>query len=341
MVVQAYGQTLTPRDLADSLVVQRDGYTIALGDVAHIANAPPPPTSGALVGPQPGVLLAISAQSGADLLSVTEALDRELAVLAPALKSDGVVLLPDALRPASFVLTALHHLRDSLILGAALILAVLFLALRNWRTAVISFVAIPSSLLMAIVALDWLGFSLNTMSLGGLAIAIGEVVDDAVVDVENIYRRLRENRREAQPRPTSQVVLEASLEVRGAIIFATLAVAIVFLPVLGLSGVAGRLFVPLAIAYIAAIMCLAGGGPDHHASAVLDAARQRFAYARGSAIGGACKAWIRPSAVGCRASSGTYTWQCRRAGHRDVCERAVSAHRVPAGVPRAAVHPAS
>jgi CzcA family heavy metal efflux pump len=255
VVVQAYGQTLTPRDLGESLVVQRDGYSIALGDVAHIANAPPSPTSGALVGPQPGVLLAISAQSGADLLSVTEALDRELAVLAPALKSDGVVLLPDALRPASFVLTALHHLRDSLILGAALILAVLFLALRNWRTAVISFVAIPSSLLMAIVALDWLGFSLNTMSLGGLAIAIGEVVDDAVVDVENIYRRLRENRKDARPRPTSQVVLEASLEVRGAIIFATLAVAIVFLPVLGLSGVAGRLFVPLAIAYIAAILC--------------------------------------------------------------------------------------
>ena len=177
------------------------GYTIALGDVAHIANAPPPPTSGALVGPQPGVLLAISAQSGADLLSVTDALDRELAVLAPALKRDGVVLLPDALRPASFVLTALHHLRDSLILGAALILAVLFLALRNWRTAVISFVAIPSSLLMAIVALDWLGFSLNTMSLGGLAIAIGEVVDDAVVDVENIYRRLRENRRDGAAAP--------------------------------------------------------------------------------------------------------------------------------------------
>ena len=254
VVVQTFGQTLTPRDLADSLLVQRDGSSIALGDVAHVVSAPSPPTSGALVGPQPGVLLAISAQSGADLLSLTDALDRELAVLAPALKRDGVVLLPDALRPASFVLTALHHLRDSLILGAALILAVLFLALRNWRTVVISFVAIPSSLLMAIVALDWLGFSLNTMSLGGLIIAIGEVVDDAVVDVENIYRRLRENRGAARPRRTSQVVLEASLEVRGAIIFATLAVVIIFLPVLGLSGVAGRLFLPLAIAYIVAIL---------------------------------------------------------------------------------------
>jgi CzcA family heavy metal efflux pump len=254
VVIQAYGQTLTPRDLADSLVVQRDGRSIRLGDVARVVPASPPAFSGALVGPHPGVLVVISAQYGADLLGVTEALDRELAILAPALKRDGVVLLPDALRPASFVLTALQHLRDSLIIGAVLILAVLFLALRNWRTAIISFVAIPLSLLMAIIALNWLGFSLNTMSLGGLAIAIGEVVDDAVVDVENIHRRLRENRGRPDPRPPLRVVLDASLEVRGSILFATLAVAIVFLPLLGLSGVAGRLFAPLGVAYIAAIV---------------------------------------------------------------------------------------
>jgi hypothetical protein len=298
------------------VVVQRDGYSIALGDVAHIANAPPPPTSGALVGPQPGVLLAISAQSGADLLSVTEALDRELAVLAPALKSDGVVLLPDALRPASFVLTALHHLRDSLILGAALILAVLFLALRNWRTAAISFVAIPSSLLMAIVALDWLGFSLNTMSLGGLAIAIGEVVDDAVVDVENIYRRLRENRMEARPRPTSQVVLEASLEVRGVSRHARRRHC--FLPVLGRQ--AWRPLVrAAAVAYIAAIMASLMVALTMRPRCP-DAARPRAADARGPAVGGACKAWIRPIAAAVGHPGLTPGGRC--VGHRDVCERA-------------------
>lgn len=253
VVIRAYGQTLTPADLADSLVAQRGGRSIRLGDVAQVVRAPPPAFSGALVGPKPGVLVVISARYGADLLGVTEALDRELAVLAPALKRDGVLLLPDALRPASFVLTALRHLRDSLVIGAALILAVLILALRNWRTALVSFVAIPLSLLMAIVALDRLGFTLNTMSLGGLAIAIGEVVDDAVVDVENIHRRLRENRGRPDPRPPLRVVLEASLEVRGSIVFATLAVAIVFLPLLSLSGVAGRLFAPLGVAYIAAI----------------------------------------------------------------------------------------
>ncbi len=254
VVIQAHGQTISPRDLAGSLLVQRDGRSLAIGNVAHVAEASPPPVGAALVGSESGLLLVISAQYGANLLRVTDALDRELAVLAPALKRQGVVMLPNALRPASFVLASLHHLRDSLVVGAILILVVLFLALRNWRTAAVSFVAIPASLLIATLVLDRFGFSLNTMSLGGLAIAIGEVVDDAVVDVENIHRRLRMNRNRPQPRSPVRVVLEASLEVRSAIIFATLAVAIVFLPVLGLSGVAGRLFTPLAVAYIAAIL---------------------------------------------------------------------------------------
>ncbi|HEX2943844.1 MAG TPA: efflux RND transporter permease subunit, partial [Rhodopila sp.] len=185
----------------------------------------------------------------------TQGLDRALAVLAPALQREGVVVTADALRPATFITVALRHLRNSLLIGAALIIIVLLLALRDWRTAAISFVAIPMSLLGAILVLNWFGFSLDTMSLGGLAIAIGEMVDDAVVDVENIHRRLRENRSRPQPVPALPAVLSASLEVRGSIIFATLAVVLMFLPVLHLSGVSGRLFEPLAIAYIAATMC--------------------------------------------------------------------------------------
>jgi Cu/Ag efflux pump CusA len=131
---------------------------------------------------------------------------------------------------------------------------VLFLFLFNFRTAAISCTAIPLSLLAAVIALDKMGLSLNTMTLGGLSIAIGEVVDDAVIDVENIYRRLRENRASPSPRSTFQVVLDASMEVRSAVVYATFAVILVFFPVLNMSGVAGRIFGPLGIAYIWAIL---------------------------------------------------------------------------------------
>src|SRR5207244_4596109 len=123
-----------------------------------------------------------------------------------------------------------------------------------WRTSLISCTAIPLSLVAAVLALQWTGETLNTMTLGGLAIAIGEVVDDAVIGVENVVRRLGENRRLAEPRPEARVVLGAILEVRSAVVYATFAVLLLFLPVLALSGVAGRLFAPLGIAYIFAVL---------------------------------------------------------------------------------------
>src|SRR5262249_21928034 len=135
--------------------------------------------------------------------------------------------------------------RSSLILGAVLVVLVIFLFLFNFRSAAISCLAIPLSLLGAVVLLQHLGYSLNTLTLGGLAIAIGLVVDDAVIDVENILRRLRENHNAAAPRPVFDVVLDASIEVRVAVVYATIAVALVFLPVLTMSGVSGRLFAPL------------------------------------------------------------------------------------------------
>jgi CzcA family heavy metal efflux pump len=248
------GQAMTPAALADSLLVRRAHQSVTLGEVAHVVAAPPPAIGGALVGTKPGLLLVVGSQYGANTLAVTGGLDRALATLAPTLKRDGIVVEPNGLRPASFIDAALRDVRNSLSIGAVLIVLVLYLALRNWRTAVISFAAIPLSLLAAALILDHFGFSLNTLSLGGLAIALGEVVDDAVVGVENIHRRLRENRALAQPRPVYEVMLRATMEVRKAVIFATLAVVIVFLPVLRLSGVAGRLFEPLALAYIFAIL---------------------------------------------------------------------------------------
>ena len=254
IVIQARGQATTPAALTDSLLLRHGNQSVTIGDVAHVTTASMPPLGAALVGTHPGLLVVVGSQYGANTLRVTHGLDKALVVLAPALQRDGVIVEADALRPASFITTSLRHLRNSLAIGAVLIVMVLFLALRNWRTAVISFAAIPLSLLAAILLLNQFGFSLDTMSLGGLAIAIGEVVDDAVVDVENIHHRLRENAARPRPWPVPWVVLRASLEVRGAIIFATFSVVLMFLPVLHLSGVAGRLFGPLGVAYIAAIL---------------------------------------------------------------------------------------
>ena len=165
-----------------------------------------------------------------------------------------MTLHPDLFRPANFVSTATANVGASLAIGGVLVVVVLILFLFNLRTAAISLTAIPLSLLAAVTLLEMLGLSLNTMTLGGLAISIGLLVDDAVIAVENIYRRLRENQHLEQPRPVFNVVLSAVLEVRSAVVYATLVVALVFVPVLTLPGIAGRLFAPLGIAYILATL---------------------------------------------------------------------------------------
>jgi Cu/Ag efflux pump CusA len=157
-------------------------------------------------------------------------------------------------RPANFIAVATANVGQSLLVGATLVVVVLFLFLFDLRTAAISCSAIPLSLLATIIVLERLGVTLNTMTLGGLAIAIGVVVDDAVIDVENIVRRVRENGRLPQPRPVTRVVLEACLEVRSAVVYATFAVILVMLPVVTLPGIAGPLFGPLAFAYSLAVL---------------------------------------------------------------------------------------
>jgi len=169
-------------------------------------------------------------QLGANTQEVTEAVERALNELKPAFATQDIALHEGLFRPANFIRTAIANVRFSLVLGGVLVAIVLFLFLFNFRTAAISFAAIPLSLLGAVIVLDKLGITLNTLTLGGLAIAIGEVVDDAVIDVENILRRLRENGASATARPVFRVVLEASLEVRSAVVYATFIVALVFLP---------------------------------------------------------------------------------------------------------------
>ncbi len=195
LILQTEGQTTTAAALAGAVVAIHGGAPISLGEVADVAEAPMPPIGGASIMGKPGVQLAISSQYGANTVLVTRAVERALAELKPALEREGVELHGDLFRPATFIDNAMTGMRSSLMLGGLLVIAVIFVFLFDWRTALISSAAIPLSLLAAIVVLDAFGVSLNTMTLGGLAIAVGVVVDDAVVDVENIVRRLRENAR--------------------------------------------------------------------------------------------------------------------------------------------------
>ena len=254
IVINTVGQTQTIPQLAQVVVKYDHGIGIHLGDIARVVMAPAPAVGAASIVDKPGIMLIVESQYRADPLSVTHSVDRALTGLKPVLASNQVVMHPDIFRPANFIMTAIGHLRTALLLGGILVVAVLFLFLLDVRTAFISATAIPLSLLAAVISLHYFGISLNTMTLGGLAIALGEVVDDAIIDVENILRRLRENHALAKPVSAMRVVLKASIEVRSAVVFATFIVALVFLPVLTLSGVAGKLFAPMGIAYILAIL---------------------------------------------------------------------------------------
>lgn len=254
IVFQSEGQSVQPEDIAATVVVTHGTGRVTLGQVADVVQAPEPPIGAAAIEGRPGVILDVSEQYGANTVEVTQAVQAALQDLKPAITAQGVVLSAELFRPANFITTALSNIRSSLIVGGILVIVVLFLFLFNLRTAAIACTAIPLSLLTATLLLEKFGISLNTMTLGGLAIAIGEVVDDAVIGVENIVRRLHENRKLDSPRSEAKVVFDAVFEVRSAVVYATLAVILVFLPIIALPGIAGRLFGPLGLAYILAVL---------------------------------------------------------------------------------------
>ena len=259
IVIETEGQTLTPEALGNIVIVMSaGGLPVRLRDVATIAEGAVPKFGDALVMGKPGVLMTMASQYGANTMEVTKDLEAALKDLQPEFERRGIQLYPALHRPATFITASLENISHSLLMGATLVAIVLFVMLWNLRTAFISLTAIPLSLLGAIVILDRFGVTLNTITLGGLAIALGEVVDDAIIDVENILRRLRENQGLARPRPAIGVILDASVEVRSAIVYATFIVALVFLPVLTLSGLSGSFFAPLARTYILAIMVSLG-----------------------------------------------------------------------------------
>ena len=254
ILIQPEGQALTPEILSEVVISHRDGQSVRLKDVAHVQEGPEPKFGDALIQGRSGILMATSSQYGANTMEVTLAVEAALNEFKPMFEKEGVEYHPGLHRPATFIDASLKNIEHSLYLGAILVAIVLFLFLGHFRTAFISLTAIPLSLLTAIILLEKFGVTLNTITLGGLAIAIGEVVDDAIIDVENIFRRLRENQTVTSPRPAFRVVLEASLEVRTAVVYATFIVALVFLPVLTMTGLQGSFFAPLALSYIFAIM---------------------------------------------------------------------------------------
>jgi CzcA family heavy metal efflux pump len=252
ILIEPRGQATTAADIAASPLPAIAGAAPAtIGDVAEVVDGAGPLNGDALIMGRPGVLLSMSSQYGANTLQATHAVEAALAELEPALKAQGVSVNKDLHRPANFISSALKGIADDLMIGAVLIALVLFLFMRDLRTVAIAFVSIPLALLTAVIVLDRMGSTINTMTLGGLAVALGVVVDDAVIGTENIVRRLRMAGRLALP---GDVILHASVEVRAPVIYATLMLALVLLPVLLLHGLQGAFFSPLAAAFIIATL---------------------------------------------------------------------------------------
>jgi CzcA family heavy metal efflux pump len=248
------GQVTSAAELGETVITTVDGTPVRLKDVGAVTEAPEPKFGDASINGKPGVVLIVYRQLQADTPEVTQRVEEELTRLEPTLKRQGITYHAALFRQANFIEHAIGNVTESLIIGAVLVAVVLFVFLFNVRTAFISLTAIPLSLLSAIVVLWSLDISLNTLTLGGLAIAVGEVVDDAIIDVENIFRRLRENAANGNPRSAVAVILSASLEVRSAVVYATFIVVLVFVPVFFLSGLQGRLFAPLGYAYVLAVL---------------------------------------------------------------------------------------
>ncbi|TLZ26908.1 MAG: efflux RND transporter permease subunit, partial [Gammaproteobacteria bacterium] len=220
---------------------------LRLRDFATVTDGVAPKFGDTLIMGRPGVLLNLSSQYGANTLIVTRAVEAALAELAPALRSRSVTLYPGLHRPANFIENALAGIRLDVLLGAVLITLVLFLFLRDLRSVAVTFVSIPLALLAAVIVVDAVGWTINTMTLGGLAVALGVVVDDAIIGVENIVRRLRGTH--AHGLEAREVIHNATVEVRAPVVYATFVVVLVLAPMLLLSGLQGSFFAPLAASF--------------------------------------------------------------------------------------------
>lgn len=252
-LIRNFGRVLNKDEIPDTAVGFHFGQPVMLRDVADVVFAPAPRRGDASIAGKPGVIMMIQKQAAADTLKVTERIDKVLDGIIPTLPA-GVVLEKDLFKQSDFIEASIGNVVEALRDGTIIVAIILVLFLLNVKTTFITLTAIPLSLVITAIVFYMFGIGVNTMTLGGLAIAIGELVDDAIVDVENVFRRLRENRELPSPRPVLQVVYEASSEVRNSIVLATIIVVLVFLPLFALSGLEGRLFTPIGIAYIVSLL---------------------------------------------------------------------------------------
>src|SRR5688572_829529 len=253
-IVRGLGRARSAADLGATVVRVSNGIPLTVAQLATVQEAPEPARGTASYRARPAVILSVQKQPGSNTLEVTRRLDQVLEDLARTLPK-GIVIEKENFRQADFIEIAIHNVSVALRDGAVLVLIILFVFLGDVRTTAISAVAIPLSLVVGVLVLSAFGGTLNTMTLGGFTIAIGALVDDAIIDVENVFRRLRleAQKPEAERRSAMEVVFRASSEVRGAILFATLVIALVFLPLLILPGIEGRLLRPLGVAYVASL----------------------------------------------------------------------------------------
>ena len=254
-LIKGSGRVNDIEDLKEAVVAQVNGQSIKLKDVASVQIGAADKIGDGSLNASPAVILTIAKQPDVNSLELTESLDLVIADLNQTLPK-GVVINNQIFRQADFIEASVSNLKKTLLEGAFFVVVVLLIFLMNWRTTLISLIAIPLSLLVSIIVLNLLGYTINTMSLGGMAIAIGALVDDAIIDVENVYKRLRENIQKPKDdrTPTLKVVLDASIEIRSSIIVATLIIIVSFVPLFFLSGMEGRLLQPLGIAFVTSVM---------------------------------------------------------------------------------------
>lgn len=246
----ARAQTL--EDIAQSVISYRNGVAITIEQVATVKEGIQVKRGDASVNGKPAVILSVQKQPGTNTVELTKKVKQALAEVQGALPKD-VKIVP-LFEQANFIESAIGNVEEALRDGVILVIIILFLFLLNFRTTAITLTAIPLSFVLTALVFKAFGLSVNTMTLGGLAVAIGELVDDAIVDVENVFRRLKENRHAKNPEPYLQVIYKASSEVRNSIVLATIIVVLVFIPLFALTGIEGKLFVPLGIAYVVSII---------------------------------------------------------------------------------------
>lgn len=240
-------------DIRKTLIGLHFGKPVLVQDIAEVVEAPRRKRGDGSFNGKPSVVMTIQKQPGADTVAITRSVEQAVKEISPGLPA-GVEIHTDVFKQSNFIEASIQGIQGKLKFGTVLVFAVLFLFLANLRMSIITLTAIPISFLATAIVFKFLGLGVNTMTLGGLAIAIGELVDDSIVDVENVYRRLKENADLKNPKSKLRVIFDASSEVRNSIVLATLIIALVFFPLFNLGGLEGRLFAPLGLAYLTALM---------------------------------------------------------------------------------------